>query len=77
MRIFVLLASVALCGCAAEPKRFLTSEAQDDKTCQSYMRNKRQSDHTSYGECRQSLVDFANMPASAPAPANVTVIVNR
>lgn len=66
-----------LAACAADPpKPYLTSEYQDDKTCRSFMKNKSHKDDTTYEECRQSLVDFANMPPMAPAQPNVTVIIN-
>jgi hypothetical protein len=70
--------SALLVGCAAEPKKFLTSEAQDDRTCRSFMKNKKPSDETTFEECRQFLVDFANRPpVGAPPTSNVTVIVNQ
>jgi hypothetical protein len=66
-------------GCAvAEPKKFMTSEFQDDATCRSFMKHKAKDDDTTYAGCRQSLIDIANTPVYAvPAQPNVTVIINQ
>jgi hypothetical protein len=67
-----------LAGCASEPKKYMTSEYSDDRTCRSFMKNKQKSDDTTYQECRQSLVDLANNPpVGAPTPSNVTIIINQ
>jgi len=74
----IFIGCFVLAGCATEPKKYMTSEYSDDKTCRSFMKNKQKSDDTTYQECRQSLVDIANSPPlGAPAPSNVTIIVNQ
>jgi hypothetical protein len=74
----VFIGCFVLAGCASEPKKYMTSEYSDDKTCRSFMKNKQHSDDTTYQECRQSLIDFANnLPVGALTPSNVTIIVNQ
>jgi hypothetical protein len=74
----IFIGCFVLAGGASEPKQYMTSEYSDDKTCRSFMKNKQKSDDTTYQECRQSLVDFANNPpVGAPTPSNVTIIVNQ
>lgn len=74
----IFIGCFVLAGCASESKKYMTSEFSDDKTCRSFMKNKEKSDDTTYQECRQSLVDFANNPpVGAPTPSNVTIIVNQ
>jgi hypothetical protein len=74
----IFIGCFVVAGCASEPKKYMTSEYSDDKTCRSFMKNKQKSDDTTYQECRQSLVDFANNPpVGAPTPSNVTIIVNQ
>lgn len=72
-------AAISLAACSAPaPKTFMMSEASDDRTCRSFMRNKQKDDPTTYEECRQGLIEMANMPVYAPPPQpNVTVIVNQ
>jgi hypothetical protein len=67
-----------LTGCLSEPKKYLTSEADDDRTCRNYIKNKKPSDDTTYEQCRKDLVNLANNPpAVAPQSGNVTVIINQ
>jgi hypothetical protein len=70
--------ALLLAGCLPEPKKYLTSEADDDRTCRSYMKNKKPSDDTTYEQCRKDLVNLANNPPpAAPQSGNVTVIINQ
>jgi hypothetical protein len=74
----IFMGCVVLAGCASEPKKNMTSEYSDDRTCRSFMKNKQKSDDSTYQDCRQSLVDLANNPPmGAPAPSNLTIIVNQ
>jgi hypothetical protein len=77
--LVIVVLCAALGGCAtAEPKKFMTSESADDATCRSYVKHKAADDDGTYAECRQGLIDMANMPVyAAPAQPNVTVIINR